>query len=181
MSLVNESSHLFQLLILVTLSFSHTYYYPLSLPTSHTSLPSPSSTPPLLRLLPSLLFLIQCLTESRRTCGVSCSQQNRSSTSWGRRTRWRWTAPGPGRRRWRGRWVMCIHYVHVYSMTLKVTAAWDQGLLSQGWRTGHWQCTKLRRLGLIAVICEHKGNVIDYCTNSCTKVMVLKWYVHLKN
>ena len=57
MSLVNNSSHLSQLLILVTLSFSHTYYYPLSLPTSHPSLPSPSSTPPLLPLLPSLLPL----------------------------------------------------------------------------------------------------------------------------
>ena len=57
MSLVNESSHLSQLLILVTLSFSHTYYYPLSLPTSHPSLPSPSSTPLLLRLLLSLLPL----------------------------------------------------------------------------------------------------------------------------
>ena len=44
-------------------------------------------------------------------------------------------------------------------MIIKVTAAWNQGLLSQGWLTGHWQLTKLRWLGLMAVRCEHKSNI----------------------
>ena len=45
------------------------------------------------------------------------------------------------------------------------------GLLNQGWLADSLQ--NLGDLGLMAVLCKHKSNVIDDCTNSCTKVIVL--------
>ena len=44
-------------------------------------------------------------------------------------------------------------------------------MLNQGWLTDSLQ--NLGDLGLMAVLCKHKSNVIDDCTNSCTKVIVL--------
>ena len=49
----------------------------------------------------------------------------------------------------------------IYSMIIKSDCSmWDQRLLRQGWRAGHSQFTILRQLGVMAVICKHKGNVM---------------------